>query len=127
MKISPELYSEIITAISLVQTTIRWKPGKDIAHLTTRKKWQHLPIDATLEDYQTIIRTVIQDHEALVYLYHYGLHIYPTIVAIVNQQQWLVLFSSKGIMETAFVIESPEEYLSRPEFELLGKLQEIIQ
>ncbi|MEZ4730145.1 MAG: hypothetical protein R3E79_23695 [Caldilineaceae bacterium] len=114
MKVMPELHAEIVAAILLVQTAIRWKPGKEAAHLLTRKKWQHLPVDATLEDYQTIIQAVIHNHEAFVYLYRHGSRIYPAIVAPVQQKPWLVMFGIDGIMETAFVIESPRSILVSP-------------
>jgi hypothetical protein len=126
MNIAPELHLQIVVAIRLIQTVIQWKPGKDIAHLRTRKKWQHLAEDATLEEYQAIIQTVVHDEVALVYLYHFGSRVYPSIVAQVQQKPWLVMFGLDGIMETAFVIESPQEYLGQPEFELIGQLWEVL-
>lgn len=127
MKVTHELHTQIIVAIRLIQTTVRWKPGKDIAHLRTRKKWQHLAEDATLEDYQAIIQTVIHDKAALIYLYHFGPLFYPSIVTQIGQKLWLVMFGMDGIMETAFVVENPQEYLGQPEFELIGQLQEVLR
>jgi hypothetical protein len=35
------------------------------------------------------------------------------------------MFSLDGILESAFVIERPERYLSKPGFELIGQLGEV--
>ena len=38
----------------------------------------------------------------------------------------MVMFSEKGIIESAFVIKRPEHYLNKPGFEWLGLLGEVI-
>ena len=35
------------------------------------------------------------------------------------------MFSYDGVLESAFVIERPEHYLSKPGFELIGLLGEV--
>lgn len=109
-----------------MQKEIRWKPGKDVAHLETRKDWQHLPENATLDDYYAIIQSVLHDEKAFVYLYHYRSKVYPVVVAELDQVLWLVMCASDGMMETSFVVEEPAEYLSKREFQLIGSLKEVL-
>jgi len=124
--LSVELREQVTTAIRAVRQEIRWKPGKDVEHLQTRKDWGHLPADATLDDYHATIKTVVENDEAQVFLYHYRAGVYPTVVAEIGNAQWLVMFDMNGIMETAFVIEWPERYLTKREFELIGSLAEVL-
>lgn len=126
-KLSGELQKRVVAAIRSVQKEIRWKPGKDVAHLETRKDWQHLPDSASLDDYQVIIQTVLRDDEAQVYLYHHGDTVYPTVVTEIDHTPWLVMFALDGILETAFVVEWPDKYLGKHEFELIGTLEEVLE
>jgi len=71
-------------------------------------------------------KMAVEDREARVFLYHYGIDVYPTIVAQVGNAQWLVMFDLNGIMETAFILESPERYLAKREFEAIGSLAEVL-
>jgi len=48
-----------------------------------------------------------------------------TVVAAVDTRQWLVMFAYDGVMESAFVVERPERYLSKPGFEWIGSLNEV--
>ena len=48
-----------------------------------------------------------------------------TVVATVDTRQWLVMFTYDGVMESAFVVERPERYLSKPGFEWIGSLNEV--
>jgi len=92
----------------------------------TRKDWGHLPPEATLEDYHAIIKAVLTDDNARVWLYHHSGNVYPTVVTELGGAVWLVLFDLTGIMETAFVVEQPERYLGHSSFELLGMLSEVL-
>lgn len=116
------LNQQIVAAIRAVRTTIRWKPGKDIQHLNTRKDHGHLPKTATIDDYHDIIRNILLDSDSEVYLYHFGSRAYLAVVAKVDGKTWLVMFGLDGLMETAFVVEWPEHYLNRREFEFVGTL-----
>jgi hypothetical protein len=102
------------------QRTIRWNPGKDQAHLQTRKERQHLSVDATLADYHAIIQAVLIQPTAQVFVYRFGERIYPTVVADVNSTPWLVMLASDGIMETAFVVHDPVRYLAPSQYEFVG-------
>jgi hypothetical protein len=68
---------------------------------------------------------VVQDKSAQVYRYWYNRVAYVTVVAMVEGQRWLVMFTYDGVLETAFVLERPERYLNKPAFEQIGRLSEV--
>jgi hypothetical protein len=43
-----------------------------------------------------------------------------------EQRHWLVMFTMDGVMESAYVVERPEHYLSHPAFEYIGSLSEVM-
>ena len=79
-----------------------------------------------LDDYERMVWTVLQDPQARVYLYRYRDTPYVAVVAVVEQRQWLVMFAMDGVMESAYVVERPEHYLSHPAFERIGSLSEVM-
>ncbi len=85
----------------------------------------HLPKAATIVDYEQIILTVLNDKSAQVYRYWHNRSPYVAIVAMVQEKQWLVMFSYDGVLESAFIVERPEHYLSKPGFEIIGLLGEM--
>lgn len=120
-------YSGVRTAVTLARQQIRWKSGESaIRHLQKRKSRNHLPDSATITDYEELIQTILQDASARVYRYWYNRSVYIAVVAQRQERQWMVMFSEKGIIESAFVIERPEHYLSKPGFEWFGLLGEVI-
>ena len=121
-----ELQSQVRNAVELVQAEVRWRPGSETAHLLKRKVRNHLPLEATLADYEHIIASVVNDRDAELYVYWYEQVPYPTVVATVQDLRWLVMCDLDGVIESAFVVERPERYLGRPVFELLGQLGEIL-
>ena len=118
-------YPKILEAIEAVRAQVRWKPNSAVRHLRKRKRRGHLPSTATLEDYERIILIVVQDKSAQVYRYWYNRVPYVTVVATVHTQQWLVMFTYNSVLESAFVVENPERYLSKPGFEWIGSLGEV--
>ena len=118
-------YPKILEAIKAVRAQVRWKPSSEVRHLRKRKRRGHLPSTATIEDYERIILTVLQDKSARVYRYWYNRVPYVTVAATVHTQQWLVMFAYNGVLESAFVVENPERYLSKPGFEWIGSLGEV--
>ena len=120
------LRRQIKTAIQAALQGIRWRPGKDVAHLQTRKERGHLPADATLDDYHAIIRAVLGRPIARVFVYRFGDSLYPTIVAEVEAAPWLVMLTSEGVMGTAFIVRDLNRYLVAPQFEWLGQLEEVM-
>jgi hypothetical protein len=118
---------QISNAIRRIQGQIRWKVGKDLAHLATRVEYGHLPEDATLADYEAIVTHILHSQTAELYIYVWGKDIYPTISHDFEGQQWLVMFNLDGVMETAFPPTDPTEYLSGPRFRRIGTIQEFLR
>ena len=121
-----ELQSQVRNAVELVQAEVRWRPGSETAHLLKRKVRNHLPLEATLADYEHIIASVVNDRDAELYVHWHEQVPYPTVVATVQDLRWLVMCDLDGVIESAFVVERPERYLGRPVFKLLGRLGEIL-
>ena len=92
-----------------------------------RKARRQLPWSATLDDYEHIIKAIVHDPQARVFVYWHEQRPYPTVVSMIGDHQWLVMFDADGILETAFALERSERYLDRPAFELLGTLEEILR
>jgi hypothetical protein len=124
-KASTSGHSQMLKAIKAVRENIRWKVNSAERHLQKRKLRGHLPETATLEDYEHIILTVLQNESAQVFRYWYNRVPYVTMVATVRSGQWLVMFSYDGVMESAFIVERPKHYLSKPGFEKIGLLSEV--
>ena len=117
--------SQIVEAIKAIGVGIRWKADSAERHLQKRIARGHLPTAATMEDYEHVIHSVLQDESAQVFRYWYNRKPYLTLVSAVQSKQWLVMFSYDGIMETAFIIDRPEQYLNKPGFEEIGALSEV--
>ena len=120
------LREQIADAIRSVRSQVRWKPGSAVRHLLKRKLRGHLPSEATLDDYERMVRTVLQDLQAQVYLYRYRDILYVAVVAVVEQRHWLVMFAMDDVMESAYVVERSEHYLRHPAFERIGSLSEVM-
>jgi hypothetical protein len=118
-------HPRLLAVIQTVRAHIQWKPNSAERHLQKRKQRKHLPPTASLADYERVILTVLQDKTAQVYHYWYNHIPYVTVVARVEAQMWLVMFGYDGVMESAFVLEQPERYLNKPEFEKVGSLSEV--
>ncbi len=118
-------YPEVLEAIRAVRAYVHWKPDSASRHLEKRKRRGHLPPTATIDDYELIIRTVLQDKAAQVYRYWYNRLPYVAVVAMVQTNRWLIMFSYDGVLESAFVVEHPERYLNKPGFEWIGSLGEL--
>lgn len=116
---------QILDAIKTVRSQIRWRPGSALRHLQKRKLRGHLPATATLADYDAVIRSVLYDISAQVYHYWYNQVAYVTVVSSIENHKWLIMFAYDGVLESAFVVERPEQYLLKPGFEYLGLLGEV--
>ncbi|HNT76330.1 MAG TPA: hypothetical protein PKH77_15050 [Anaerolineae bacterium] len=120
-------YTQIISTLNKLRAEIRWKPQSALRHLQKRRARGHLPPTATLSEYEAIIRVVLQDKSAEVYLYWYNQVAYVTVVGPIGNQKWLVMATDDGILESAFVVERPELYLKQPGFEYMGTIDEVMQ
>lgn len=120
-----EEQGRITEAIRRLRERVRWKPGKNSQHLAKRIDLGHLPVGATLAEYEALIMRVVRTSTAEVFVYRWGTTIYPTIIAEVETVRWLVMVGLDGVMETAFPPEDPEIYLANPWFQRLGTLEEL--
>jgi len=120
-----ELNAQVVAAIRLVRTRVRWKPGKAQQHLQKRIALGHLEPDAQLDDYEAVISALVHNAYTEVYVYVFDDQIYPVVVGTVSNQRWLVMFGLDGVMETAFPPTDATSYLSDSRFVRLGTLQEL--
>lgn len=117
---------EAASAIRALRREIRWKPGKDVQHLETRKGYGHLPAETTLNEYVEIIRNVLLDSASSVYHYPFSASNYYAVSGEFQSVAWLVMFSHDGIMETAFPPDDLADYLVTRRLFLLGGVKEIV-
>ena len=120
-----EVQGCIIDAIRRLRERIRWRPGKGTQHLAKRIELGHLPVGATLAEYEAIIMRVISTSTAEVFVYRWGETLYPTVIAEVEGVRWLVMLGLDSVMETAFPPEDPEIYLASVRFQQLGTMEEL--
>jgi len=121
-----DIRSQIAGAIRSVQSQVRWRPGSAARHLLKRKLRGHLPSDATLSDYERIILMVLADARAQVYVYWHGDTPYIAMVAVIQECHWLVMFTLDAWIESAYVVEYQDRYLSKSVFEPVGLISEAL-
>lgn len=119
--------AQIATAVQLLRTRLQWKPGSLERHLNTRRKRGHLPADATTLEYEAIIRAVISNAASRVYLFQVPDEAYVALVEPSAARPWLVMCDLRGIMETAFIVENPQGYLSKNEFLYIDTVQQVLR
>jgi len=117
--------TEIKQAIQLVRNGIQWKPGSAERHLRKRKNRKHLLQSATVADYEKIIQQIVGDGEAKVYIFWYSGVPYVTIVTLLQDKTWLAMFNLNGLMETAFFVKRPHNYLNDPDYKYISLLREV--
>ena len=115
----------VVEALRQVRQQVRWRPGKAQPHLAKRVALGHLPAQATVATYETLIQAVVQTPTAVVWLYHWDTVAYPTVVSEVAGVLWLVMLGIDGVMETAFPPEDLPTYLADPRFTRLGTMEEL--
>lgn len=118
---------EMLKALQVIQKRISWKSGKDHVHLKKRQRMGHLSASASMSDYDQVISDIVRDGNNVVYLYEFGDAHYYAVRGFSQSREWLVVFGSGGMMETAFPPEDMDGYLERRGFVLLGYIEEILQ
>ncbi|MDE0077693.1 MAG: hypothetical protein OXO50_09245 [Caldilineaceae bacterium] len=118
--------TQVAAAVRLVQRQIRWKPGSAERHLWKRKRRGHLPLDATLAEYEQIIRSAVMNQAAIVYLYAHDDLSYVAVAAGIQERTWLIMFDLDGVLETAYIVERPDLYLRKSVFDRVGALAEVL-
>jgi len=51
---------------------------------------------------------------------------YVSIVDEVDDKQWLVMFALNGVLESAYIVERPDQYLSKVGFEYVDLLAKVM-
>jgi hypothetical protein len=120
-----EEQDRITDAIRRLREGVRWRPEKDVQHLAKRIELRHLPVGATMAEYEALIIRVVNTPHAEVFAYLWGETLYPTVVAEVEGVRWLVMLGLDSIIETAFPPEDAETYLANLRFQRLGTLEEL--
>lgn len=122
-----DLVQYLAELIKKLRFTLDWKPGSASRHLLKRKLRGHLPADASMEDYEQLIRTILTAPDASVYVYEYRENKYLSLMYNIENHNWLFIASFDGVVETAFVVENPKSYLNRASFRYIGKLHEVLE
>ena len=69
---------------------------------------------------------MLLDPAAIVYVYLYNSDAYIAVVAKIQKQTWLIMFALDGVLESAFIVERPDLYLSKHAFDKMGTLEEVL-
>lgn len=126
MQLSDAVYQTVVEAITAVRLELRWKPGKAQQHLIKRIERGHLSPETTLSQYEAIIRSVLLDPTAQVFVFQFGQTFYPTVVAEYADKAWLVMVGLNGILETAFPPDDVEDYVyNDPSYIRIGPIDEV--
>jgi hypothetical protein len=118
---------EVLKALQAIQKRVSWKSGKDQVRLKKRQRMVHLSPTASISDYDQVIFDIVRDDNNVVYLYEFGDAHYYAVRGFSQSREWLVIFVSGGVIETAFPPEDMDGYLERRGFVLLGYIKEILQ
>jgi hypothetical protein len=125
--LSKEEQSELAEALCSIRQNIQWKTGKDIAHLKKRQKMGHLPLSASLSNYEKIISDIVQNDSNILYVYETRVCNFYAVRGFVQESEWLVIFGPGGVMETAFPPEDIDDYLSKRGFIFIDQIKEVLK
>jgi hypothetical protein len=125
--LTPEERARLLDALQGIRKAVQWKPGKDIVHLKKRKKMKHLMTSASLLDYDEVISSLVGNERNIVYLYEFSGTHYYALRGFIHDEEWLVIFGARGVMETAFPPENIDDYLEHRGFVILGPVEEILK
>ena len=88
---------------------------------------KHLTLSASLLDYHEVISALIENERNIIYLYEFkGTHYYA-VRGFIDEKEWLVIFGTSGVMETAFPPENIDHYLEHRGFVPLGRIEEVLK
>jgi len=128
LQLSDAVDQTVVEAITAVRLELRWKAGKAQQHLIKRIERAHLSPETTLRQYEAIIRSVLLDPTAQVFVFQFGQTFYPTVVAEYANKAWLVMFGLNGILETAFPPDDVEDYVyNDPSYIRIGLIDEVLR
>ena len=115
----------LVDSLRAICSKLRWKAGKDIAHLKKRRRMKHL--SGSLADYEHVILDIVRNEQNIMYLYDFMGIYYYAVRGFVGSNEWLVIFGRDGLMETAFPPQDMDEYLEHRGFVFLGRIEEIMK
>lgn len=109
-------------------TDLEWKPGKGEGHLNKRKIMGHIPQDYTLDDYNNLIKSIVNDNENEIYLYYKITYDQKYFAFGDYKRNWEVIIGENGIMETAYEIIDMdyEQHFQKQGYYFLGMLKEVV-
>ncbi len=110
-----------------LRNEVIWKPQAASRHLLKRKLSGHLLPQASISEYESVIKRILETQDAMIYVYYADNSAYLSVAAWLEDRLWLVIASLNGVMETAFVVENSETYLNRVAFEYVGKMGEVVK
>jgi hypothetical protein len=112
---------EAEVALRNARREMRWKPGRDVAHLEKRKELGHPPQGYSLERFNDLIRKLLWDGGNEVYLYRFGPERYYVVRGAAEGGEWMVILSREGVVETAFPPDDIDDYLKKEKDGAPGK------
>ncbi len=121
-----DLRLAVAEAIRKVRIKVQWKLGKDAIHVQKRQAMGHLPVGASLTDYNALIQSAVYDVNGQVFIYRLSEQPYVAVRSNVPGCPWLIIFGLTGIMETAFPPNDIDDYLAQPGFTEIGTVQELL-
>lgn len=116
---------EAAASLGLLRQHLQWKPGKEFPHLEKRKRMGHLAADVSLQEYNGLIQGLVKEAGNLVYLYRFGAERYYAVRGDIDGQEWLLIVTKAGVIETAFPPDAMERYLQRRGFIAMGTIREV--
>lgn len=125
--ISKEEQARLVEALKAIRQRVQWKTGKDITHLKKRQGMGHIPLSASILDYEKTISEVVTKSTNIVYLYEYMRCNYYGVRGFAHEKEWLVILGPDGIMETAFPPENMDDYLNKRGFIFIGPIKEVLK
>ncbi|MGY6529566.1 MAG: hypothetical protein ACXITR_06520 [Cyanobacterium sp.] len=119
--------TDVLLIIEKLKSQLIWKPQKAEIHLKKRIARKHVHSTCTIDEYESIILSIINKPEAQLYVYQDNNWIYPTIVSRYKNRLWLAMCNMEGIMETAFPPDNPDSYFGKLSFKYLGIVKDLKQ
>ena len=106
-------------------TDLEWKPGKGEGHLNKRKIMGQFPQDYTLDDYNNLIKSIVNDNENEIYLYYKITYDQKYFAFGDYKRNWKVIIGENGIMETAYEIIDMdyEQHFQKQGYYFLGTIK----
>ncbi|QKY70209.1 hypothetical protein [Lentibacillus sp. CBA3610] len=106
---------------------IIWKPGKGEGHLIKRKELGHIPNDFTLDDYNNLIKRIVNNNLNELYLYYKKFFDQHYFAIGDDERNWEVIAGEDGVMETAYEITDAayEHHFKKEGYVYLGVIKEV--